>query len=141
MRRMEPAKNFVWGRSVCGARGLVAGSGEGCGEDKGIFCASGMGAARDWRNDSGGLRASGVGGRVPAAGDGSDVDGSSVLSGEGVCGDGDGGRAAGGWADAADGANGEERGRLEGRRQRSEVRGQRFEVRGSRSEVDRKSTR
>ncbi|MGD0792172.1 MAG: GNAT family N-acetyltransferase [Terriglobales bacterium] len=42
-----------------------------------------------------------------AAGDGSDVDGGSFLSGEGVCGVGGGGGAAGEWVDAADRADGE----------------------------------
>jgi GNAT superfamily N-acetyltransferase len=55
----------------------------------------------------------GIGGMIleaceAAAGDGGDVDGSSFLSGEGVCGVGSRGGAAGGWVDAADRGDGEE---------------------------------
>jgi hypothetical protein len=72
-----------------------------------FFCSSGVGAARDWRNDSGGLRGGGWSGGVSAAGDGSDVDGGSFLSGEGVCGVGGRGSGVGERADAADCADGE----------------------------------
>src|SRR5208283_5807716 len=72
-----------------------------------FLCIRGGRGVWDWRNESGGLRSGGGGGGVSAAGDGSDVDRGSVLSGQGICGVGGGGGSAGEWADAADCADGE----------------------------------
>ena len=104
---LEQAKDPVWRRPVRTTRRFVAGSGDRCGQDPGVFCASGMVAAGYWRPDSRGLRDCGLGGRVSAVGNGSDINRGSVLPGEGIRGFGGGGGAAGGRVEFTDCAHGE----------------------------------